>query len=65
MNDNIMVEGPAHAAALGLINDLMLILANADRCGLDRYDDTGEPVFCFGFWAEECAKVAGVKFNKE
>lgn len=64
MNDNLLPEGPAHAAALALINDLMLILGNADRCGLDRYDNDGEPIFCFGFWADECAKVAGLMARK-
>lgn len=60
MNDNIDVEGPRHAIALELINDLMLLLGNAHACGLDRYDVDGEAVFEFGFWSQECAKILGV-----
>lgn len=59
MNDNAIPEGPNHAAALALINDLMLILANMEAQGVDRVVD-GEPVYCPGFWANECAKVLGV-----
>ena len=59
MNDNTMPEGPNHAAALALINDLMLILSNMEAQGVDRVVD-GEPVYCPGFWANECAKVLGV-----
>lgn len=64
MNDNLAPEGPAHAAALGLINDLMLLLANASAHGLDRYDSDGEPIYDFAFWSNECAKVAGLKPRK-
>lgn len=60
MNDNLNVEGPAHAAALGLINDLMVLLANAGDSGLDRYDARGEAIYDFPFWANECAKVLGL-----
>jgi len=31
MNDNLIAEGPNHAAALALLNDLMLVLNNASR----------------------------------
>jgi hypothetical protein len=61
MNDNLPVEGPNHAAALALINDLMLVLANASRQGLERYDANGEPVYDFAFWSNECAKIVGVR----
>ena len=60
MNDNLPAEGPNHAAALALLNDLMLVLGNASRQGLERYDSNGVPVYDFGFWANECAKVVGV-----
>ena len=59
MNDNIQAEGPNHAAALALINDLMLILSNMEAQGVDRVVD-GEPIYCPGFWADECAKVLGL-----
>ena len=58
MNDNLPAEGPNHAAALALINDLMLILANMDVQGVDRVVD-GEPVYCPGFWADGWAKGGG------
>ena len=61
MNDNISVEGPNHAAALALLNDLMLVLSNASRQGLERYDASGEPVYDFAFWSNEYAKIIGVR----
>lgn len=61
MNDNTQPEGPNHAAALALLNDLMLVLANASRQGLERYDANGEPVYDFAFWSNECAKMVGVR----
>lgn len=61
MNDNAIPEGPNHAAALALLNDLMLILANASKAGLERYDADGEPVYDFAFWSNECAKIIGVR----
>ena len=61
MNDNLNADSPNHAAALALLNDLMLVLGNASRQGLERYDRNGEPVYDFAFWANECAKVVGVR----
>lgn len=61
MNDNLIPEGPNHAAALALLNDLMLVLSNASRQGLERYDANGEPVYDFAFWSNECAKMVGVR----
>lgn len=61
MNDNLIPEGPNHAAALALLNDLMLVLSNASRQGLERYDVNGEPVYDFAFWSNECAKMVGVR----
>jgi len=61
MNDNLIPDSPNHAAALALLNDLMLILANASKAGLERYDANGEAVFDFAFWANECAKIIGVR----
>ena len=61
MNDNLIPEGPNHAAALALLNDLMLVLSNASRQGLERLDKNGEPVYDFAFWSNECAKMIGVR----
>lgn len=61
MNDNLIPDGPNHAAALALLNDLMLVLGNAAKCGLERYDEGGEPVYDFAFWSNECAKMAGLR----
>lgn len=61
MNDNLIAEGPNHAAALALLNDLMLVLSNASRQGLERYDANNEPVYDFAFWSNECAKIIGVR----
>ena len=61
MNDNTHPEGPRHAQALALLNDLMLLLSNMERAGLDRVDADGERVYDPGFWANECAKVIGVR----
>lgn len=61
MNDNLIPDSPNHAAALALLNDLMLVLSNASRQGLERYDANGEPVYDFAFWAKECGKVIGVR----
>lgn len=60
MNDNLPIEGPNHAAALSLVNDLMLILGNMAKDGLDRAGSDGEPIYDPGFWADECAKVLGL-----
>ncbi len=61
MNDNAIPEGPNHAAALALLNDLMLVLGNAASQGLERYGADGEPIYDFGFWSNECAKMIGVR----
>lgn len=61
MNDNLIAEGPNHAAALALLNDLMLVLANAGRQGLERYGPDGEPIYDFAFWSNECAKMVGIR----
>lgn len=61
MNDNLNADSPNHAAALALLNDLMLVLANASRQGLERYDEKGEAVYDFAFWSNECAKMVGVR----
>ena len=46
MNDNLPPEGPAHAYALALLNDLMLVLANASKAGLERWDSNGDQCLC-------------------
>ena len=61
MNDNLVPDGPNHAFALALLNDLMVVLANAHTTGMERYDEKGEPIYDFGFWANECAKAVGVR----
>ena len=61
MNDNLIPDSPNHAAALALLNDLMLVLSNASRQGLERYDANGEAVYDFAFWSNECAKIIGVR----
>jgi len=61
LNDNLNADSPNHAAALALLNDLMLVLANASRQGLEHYDDKGEAVYDFAFWSNECAKMVGVR----
>ena len=61
MNDNLLPEGPAHAYALALLNDLMLVLANASKAGLERWDSNCEPVYDFAFWSNEGAKAVGVR----
>ena len=42
-NDNLTPDGPNHAAALCLLNDLMLVLDNAAKQGVERYCSEGEP----------------------
>jgi len=61
LNDNLNADSPNHAAALALLNDLMLVLVNASRQGLEHYDDKGEAVYDFAFWSNECAKMVGVR----
>lgn len=61
MNDNLPVyEGPGHADCAALLTHLMLVLSNASRQGVERFDDQGEPVYDFGFWAEQCAMALAV-----
>lgn len=61
MNDNLIPDGPNHAGALALLNDLMLVLANASKQGLERYGSDGEPIYDFAFWSNECAKMIGIR----
>jgi hypothetical protein len=61
INDNIEHEGPKHLFAAALLNDLMIILDNADKRGIDPLDDDGFPIYGFGYWSRECAKALGVK----
>lgn len=62
MNDNLVSwEGPQHLFATNLLNDLMVLLDNAAKQGVDRYDENGEPIYDFGFWAGECAKALNVQ----
>jgi hypothetical protein len=46
-NDNLNPDGPNHAAALSLLNDLMLVLDSAAKQGVERYCSEGEPVYDF------------------
>lgn len=61
MNDNIDFEGPKHLFATNLLNDLMVILDNAARQGIDPLDEEGLPIYDFAYWSGECAKALGVK----
>jgi hypothetical protein len=61
MNDNIEHEGPKHLFAAALLNDLMVLLDNAAKRGLDVLDEEGLPTYDFAFWSNECAKALGVK----
>lgn len=62
MNDNnaTLAEGPRHQEALALLEDLKLILANADRSGFERMDGQGDRVFDFAYWASECQRVTSL-----
>ena len=59
-NDNIDHEGPRHLYACSVLNDLMILLDNAAKEGLDRRDDEGL-IYDWAFWSKECAKALGVK----
>jgi hypothetical protein len=62
MNDNLpAVEGPRHAEAVALLNDLYLILRNMGVEGVDVIGADGEPVYQPAFWAGQCARVLGIK----
>lgn len=37
-NDNLTPDSPNHAEALSLLTDLMLLLGNAAKQGLERYE---------------------------
>lgn len=56
MNDNMEPEGPRHAQALALINDLAILLKNASARGLEVYDQNNIPVYQFAWWAKQCDK---------
>lgn len=60
-NVNLQPEGPNHAEAINLLSDLMMLLGNAAKQGLERYDDSGQPVYDFAFWSKECARVIGMQ----
>jgi hypothetical protein len=59
-NDNIDHEGPKHLYACAVLSDLMILLANAAKEGLDRRDEDGL-IYDWAFWSNECAKALGVK----
>jgi len=61
MNDNMEHEGPKHLFAAALLNDLMIILDNAAKRGIDPLDEDGVPIYGFAYWSGECAKALGVK----
>jgi hypothetical protein len=61
MNDNMEHEGPRHLFATALLNDLMVILDNAAKRGIDPLDEDGVPIYGFGYWSRECAKALNVK----
>jgi len=59
MNDNYTIKPSSieHAQALALIAELQALLEYAAGRGIDVYDDDGEAIFDFGYWAGECQKV--------
>jgi hypothetical protein len=59
MNDNCIPEGPRHAQALRLINELEVLLAMADRMYKNGHSLAVCQGFDFEYWAGECRKVAG------
>lgn len=59
MNDNCEAEGPRHAQALRLINELQVLLAMADRMTKAHHYGAVCQGFDFEYWAGECRKVAG------
>jgi hypothetical protein len=61
MNDNIEFEGERHLFASNLLNDLMVVLGNAARNGVDVLDEDGLPIYDFEYWSRECAKALGVR----
>jgi hypothetical protein len=61
MNDNIEFEGQRHLFASNLLNDLMVVLGNAARNGVDVMDSEGLPIYDFEYWSRECAKALGVR----
>lgn len=60
MNDNMEWDGPNHLFATNLLNDLMVLMSNAAKEGLDRRDDEGL-IYDWAFWAKECAKALNVR----
>jgi hypothetical protein len=59
VNDNTTPEGPRHAQALRLINELQVLLAMADRMTQKGHYVAVCAGFDFAYWAGECRKVAG------
>lgn len=60
MNDNMEWDGPNHLFATNLLNDLMVLMSNAAKEGLDRRDDEGL-IYNWAFWSNECAKALNVR----
>jgi hypothetical protein len=59
MNDNCNPEGPRHAQALRLINELEVLLSMSDRMAKSGHAIAVCSGFDFDYWAGECRKVAG------
>lgn len=59
MNDNCEAEGPRHAQALRLINELQVLLSMADRMTKKGHASAVCSGFDFEYWAGECRQVAG------
>jgi len=59
MNYNCNPEGPRHAQALRLINELEVLLSMSDRMAKSGHAIAVCSGFDFEYWAGECRKVAG------
>lgn len=59
MNDNLHSEGPCHAYALDLLNNLYVVLGAARKAGVEFANCSEDMAYGldFGFWENECAKA--------
>lgn len=60
MNDNCVLEGPRHAAAVRLVSELGVLLNMADQMVQQGQNYEAARDFNFAYWAGECRKVASI-----
>lgn len=60
MNDNCTIEGPRHAQAVRLLNEIGMLLVLADDMVKTDHHYEAARDFDFAYWAEECRRITSI-----